>query len=265
MEDVKRRLEALAQAMPWPETPNVSARVQAAIADEPRRASTRPAPKSRTLVPRWPQAVASRVALAVVLVLFAGTAAIPPARSAVLRWLGITGVSITKVKRLPPASTTARLALGQPARLAAARREASFKVRVPAALGRPDQVLVRGHGPTFTVTLVYRPRAGLAELPGRPGIALLLTEFRGRSTPFIDKMMLASSKIERTPVNGRPGWWLVDPHEVIVQYAKHGVIDLQSRRLVKGKVLIWESGGLALRLESELDRTAALRLATSLR
>jgi hypothetical protein len=258
MDRLEQELIAFGRELPWPPTPDLVARVQHAI-----RSDVRAGSPGRVWWARWlAPGLAALLALAL-----AATAAIPAARSAVLRWLGITGVSVTQVKQLPPARAQGPLHLGNPTSLAAAQRSTPFRILVPRALGEPDQVLVRGTGASRAVTLVYRPRSELRRLPGVSSVGALLTEFRGASTPFIEKMVAEASSVRRTNVGGGTGWWLVNPHVVVVQYGHlgRGRVVAEPLRLVRGRVLIWERGELALRLESELALPDARRVGRSLR
>src|SRR3954449_1940635 len=117
MASLESRLAELCGQTRWPETPDVIPRVVAAI--EAERASAR-APEPRRARPRWLRPLpALPTAL---LVLLAATAAVPPARSAVLRLLGIKGATIHRVERLPHARTGAPLHLGSPTSRAEAQR-----------------------------------------------------------------------------------------------------------------------------------------------
>jgi hypothetical protein len=259
MSSLEDQLEALRRNREWPDTPDVIPHVLDAIEAE---RSARPAP--RTPRTRRPAMAGLRLAGATLGALLVATAAVPPARSAVLHWLGITGAPVHRVTTLPPARTAAPLHLGTSASLGTAQRAVSFRIRQPAALGPPERVLLAKRGPTHAVTLVYRPTPHLPALPGHPDIGLLLTEFVGRSTPFIDKMTLQASRVLRTDINGERGYWLEDPHVVIAQYGS-GDITPEPIRRVAGHVLLWESSPVSLRLESLLTRRAGAALARDLR
>jgi hypothetical protein len=258
MTSPEEALEALRRNGDWPDTPDVVPRVVDVIRAE-RSAQSAPR-RQRTRRPATARLRLVGTALATLLI---ATAALPPARSAVLRWLGIKGAPVHRVTTLPPARTSAPLHLGEPVSLGTAQRAVTFRIRRPATLGAPDRVLLAKRGPTHAVTLVYRPTPQLPALPGQPGIGLLLTEFIGRSTPFIDKMTLQASRVLRTDINGQRGYWLENPHVVIAQYGS-GNITPEPRRRVAGHVLLWESRPLSLRLESRLSRGASTALARDL-
>lgn len=89
MTSLERELRDLGGAIEWPETPDVARLVAARVAAPPERARHR------------------RLALLVAVVVAALLAvlAVPPARTAVLDWLGIGGARITVVDELPPVRT----------------------------------------------------------------------------------------------------------------------------------------------------------------
>lgn len=98
-----------------------------------------------------------------------------------------------------------------------------------------------------------------------PAIGLILTEFRGTLEPgYFQKVLGPGTTIETVRVRGTTGWWVSGaPHEfVYVDATGQPVFD--SRRTV-GDTLMWSDGTITFRLESALDRAAAIALADSLR
>ena len=100
----------------WPPEPDVAARVRARLEAEPRGAAPGAACGPRGGCPRAARARGG------------GVAAVPSARSAVLRWLGIEGVRIERVPEAPtpaptasPRSTSARARRSRAARWSRAR------------------------------------------------------------------------------------------------------------------------------------------------
>ena len=157
-ERIESRLADLAAHVELPPAPDIAARVRARVeAEPPRRA--------------WRLRPALAVPLALLALAVGGVAAVPSARSAVLRWLGIEGVKIERVPKAPtPAPTSSPLDLGE-------RTTLTSGVLVPDALGRPDAVYDDGD----QVTLLYRPRRGLPE-SAQTGAGALLSQFPGRTT-----------------------------------------------------------------------------------
>ena len=135
-------------------------------------------------------------------------------------------------------STVEQLELGRPVTL----EEAPLWRLVPD--DAPDRIYV-GNG---TVSLLW----------GTPDrVRLLLTEFQGDA--FIEKLIEQDARVDRVTVNGEPGAWLEEPHVVFFD-------DLRGRprrstgRLA-GKTLLWQHGEVTLRLEGDLSKEEALRIA----
>jgi len=173
---------------------------------------------------------------------------VPPARSAVLEWLGIASV---RIERAEPPRYGADLQLGRVATLAAARRDAGFPVGVPEALGEPDGVFV-SDAPA-RVDFVYR----------RP--YLLVTQFRAAAEPVIEKTLGASAKLERLRVDGDPAYFISGAEHGFA-YTGDGVFEFEPPRLAGNTLLVDRaSEGVLLRIEGELSREAAVRIAQSVR
>jgi hypothetical protein len=213
--------------------------------------------------PAW-QPIA--VAAALVLALFAGSLlAFPSVRETVADWLGVRGIGITIVPTLSPVPTNYRsLIIGRPASLEEARAAVAWPVLVPedALLGPPDEVYVDLSHRGGAVSLVWGARPGLPTA-SMTGAGLLLTEFRGSiNEQFFQKFVGPGSTIERVHVGDRIGYWISGaPHEVVV-LDPSGEPVFDTIRLA-GNVLMWEDGELTLRMESELGKDDALRVAAS--
>ena len=178
------------------------------------------------------------IALAVLVVAIGAVLAVPPARTAILDWLGLRGVSIVRVDELPPTPVAERLDLGRQVTL----EKLPGWVLVPD--DEPDGVYI-GHG---RVSLLW----------GTPDrVRLLLTEFQGEA--FIEKLIEPDAPVERVTVDGEPGAWLEDPHVVIFKDLR-GRIQESTPRLA-GKTLLWQDGEVTLRLEGNLSKEEALRIA----
>ena len=168
---------------------------RAAAARAPRVAACSPTRRLRPAV---------AVPLALLVLAAGGVAAVPSARSAVLRWLGIEGVKIERVPVAPtPAPTPRRRSTS------ASASPLARGALVPRALGRPDAVYADGDH----VTLLYRPRRGCRS-PSRPAPARCC-----RSSPAARTRSSSASWRARTrrssacAVDGEPGFWLAgDAH-----------------------------------------------------
>jgi hypothetical protein len=240
MAELERELRLL--SVDWPPEPDLTRAVWRRLAEEPRRVF----PWRRTLA----------VAFAVLVVSIAAVFAVPSARTAILRWFGLTHVRVVRVDRLPPTRKMSAADLGTQTKLADAARRAGF---APLVLhNRPDFVFfAQTEGGGSRVTLVYgdvaKPR-------------LVLSEFRGIGvTKFVQKLAVPGTQVERLQVGGDPGLWISGaPHAVY--YAEPGNPDdvYISEPLLAGNTLVWERGGeLTLRLEGDLSKDEALALAKS--
>ena len=257
MSELETRLSEL--QVEWPPEPDVSARVRARIEAEPRQRGRRGPRVEGALPERTRRRFARRlrpafaIPLALLAVAVGGVAAVPSARSAVLRWLGIEGVRIERVPEAPtPApSPTPILDLGEPARLTPA-------TLVPAALGPPDGIYAAGE----RVTLLYEPRPGLPESE-QSGAGALLSQFPGRTNvQFIRKFAGPDTTIDRVRIDGEPGYWIAgEPHGLLYEDPS-GVIREAPTRLA-GPTLVWRRGDLTLRLEADVSKSRALAIARS--
>jgi hypothetical protein len=192
------------------------------------------------------------IATAVLVVAVAAVLAVPPARSALFDWLGIGGARIVRVDELPPAPTSGHLDLGRTVTLAEARRLSPWLL-VPSVegFGDSDRVSYSPSVPGGKVTFLW----------GTPEhLRLLLTEFRG--TPYIEKLVRSEAKIESVSVDGHRGVWLEEPH--VLFYIDPFGRTRENTSRVAGKTLLWERNGVTLRLEGELSKADAVRLASKL-
>lgn len=222
MPELDAALRELGRQIEFPPTPDLASQLRGRL-ERPRR---------------WRRPLA--VALAVLIVAVGAVLAVPPARTAILDWLGLRGVSIVRVDELPPTSPVGRLDLGRRVTL----DEAPPWTLVPD--DQPDSVWVDDG----TVSLLW----------GTPDdVRLLLTEFRGEA--FIEKLIEPNVDVEPVSVNGLPGAWLEQPHVVMFKDPSGRLRDNEGR--LAGKTLIWQDSDLTLRLEGDLSKAEALRIARS--
>jgi hypothetical protein len=255
---MSERLESELRALEiaWPATPDIGAAVLARLESEPaparRRRSWWP---PRGLVPAVAWAAA-----AVVAALAVTMAASPSARSAILEWLGLKSV---KIERKAPTATPVprrsqlgtELDLGQRVSLDEARRQVGFRVRVPSALPAPDAVWYHGPPPPGgRVSFVYKPQPGITRSP-QTGTGLLVSEWRATVGRVIEKAA-GSARLERLIVGGDRAYFISGaPHGMVWEDA-NGQVGYEDQRL---------AGNTLLRVEGQLSRAAAVRIAESLR
>jgi hypothetical protein len=220
MAELDAALRELGRQVEFPPTPDLASAIRGRL--------ERPRP--------WRRPVA--IALAVLVVAIGAVLAVPPARTAILDWLGLRNVKIVRVDELPPTSPIGRLDLGRRVTL----EEAPRWTVVPD--DEPDRVYVGDD----TVSLLW----------GTPDdVRLLLTEFRGQA--FVEKLLTPDVQVERVSVNGRLGAWLEQPHAVMFKDPQGQVRDNRAR--LAGKTLLWQDGEVTLRLEGDLSKAEALRIA----
>lgn len=243
MSDLELELRDLGAALAFPSTPELGARVRSRLATEPERRR------------RWFrfERRALAVALAVVVVALAGVLAVPPARTAILEWLGIKGVQLEFVDDLPALAVTEDLELGERTTLDQAQRRAGFEVVEPTELGEPDAVYFREPPDGGQVAFVY----GSAER-----VRLLLTEFVGNYRPFIHKIIDGGARVESVDIDGVPGVWIEGAHYFNYE-DESGYFAQEFVRLVD-RVLLWARDGVTFRLEGDLTKDRAVEVAEAL-
>jgi len=236
----------------------------------PGRLARRLGPLARRPAPaQWRGWQRVAVAALVLLVLAAGiVVATPGAREAVARRLGLRGVEI-HLGGPAPTSTTLRpgagadLGLGRRVTLEQARAAVGFRLLVPAVPGfeRPDAVYLSDNVPGGRVDFVYLPRPGLRASPFTD-VGLLVTEFQ--ATPFTEKFAKDTTQVEQVTVGGELGYWLTGQPHAFVYRDRNGNLQGETARLA-GSTLVWTHGVLTLRLEGQVSKQEALRLAESMR
>jgi hypothetical protein len=233
---IEQELRAL--PIEWPATPDLAGTVAVRLGD----AAPRPArPWQRTLA----------VALAVLVVAATAVLAFSPgARSALLELFGIRGATVTRVEELPEARGGEQLDLGERVSLEQAEREAGFEPLLPRGEDVDQVWLDRGIGRGAIAVVWCCPR-------------VVLTQFRGLTTPYAEKFVGSGTKVEYVAVNGRQGIWIEGASHVVIFRDEFGRV--QERPRLARNVLLWEDGPLTLRLEGDFTLQRALALAEGIR
>jgi hypothetical protein len=227
----ERELQALARYVDFPAERDLAPAVRARLTAHPQR-------RRRALV----------AALAAVVLALAVAFAVPPARSAILRFFHLQGVTIQVVDRLPEVKTSAALDLGNPLTLAEARRTMRFRPLTSSLLGEPDRITWDGHQLWF----VYGQTR------------LLVSQFLASGVPlYIKKVAEPGTRITPVVVNGQTGFFLSGARHFLYMAPTRIVLDERVR--LARDVLLWEHGPLTLRLEGQLTLAEALRIARSFR
>jgi hypothetical protein len=233
--ELERRLAGLGAEIAVPVEPDVAAAVVARLDQRPRR----PFP--------WRTAA---LALAVLAVAVGAAFAVPQARTTILRWFHLRGVTVERVETLPPATERSHAAgLGIRMSLSEAERIVGFRLALPQfEHGRPGRVYVRD--------------AQLASVIVRAhGEPVLLSEFRSANPEFLRKSTATETRVEPVRVDGEPGLWIEGGTHVLIY---PGGSTEPGAVLIRGNVLLWVHRNLTLRLEGELSKGEALRLGKSI-
>jgi hypothetical protein len=184
------------------------------------------------------------------------------ASPAVGDWFGLRGVRVTR-QQTPVTGPPLGSALDLGRRVTLAELSVTdMRLRIPVALGGPDELWLDRAAGGAVVTLLYRPHAGLPEV-GVSGVGALLSQLEGSlgGQGVIGKLAGPDTRIESVLVGGHRGLWLEGAHGVAVLDASGQLVPQTLR--IADRVLLWEDGDVTVRLESALDRDAAIALAES--
>ena len=226
---LEQRLVELAREVEWPQTP----RFDLGFEGRPERR-------------RWLRPLA--LALTIAVVAFGAVLAVSPgARSALLELFHLKGATIELVETLPevPVQETD---FGERVSREEAERRVGFEL-VDLEGQDPDAVFVLDDRlATFVYGPVDEPRLVLSQLNG--------SVWDG----FVKKVASAGTTVVPVQVDGEQGYYVTgDDHFVMFRDENGQITD--ERTFLAGTVLLWNRGGLLLRLEGDLARAEALRIA----
>jgi hypothetical protein len=229
MSELELQLTALGRELDFPREPDLAPAVRE------RLEGRRPFP--------W-RAVA--VAFAVVVLAVGAAFAVPPARSAILRFFHLGGESVQRVQTLPSAVERSQAGgLGSPLSRSEAERRVGFRLVLPPLEGDgPRRVYLLGDTLATVVLHAY----------GHP---VLLSEFQSSHPEFLQKLVV--EPVEPVRVNGARGLWVKGVHTLSYFNARLGFRERPVK--IHGNVLLWVRGPLTLRLEGRLTKEQALALA----
>lgn len=238
MSGLERELSALAPAVEWPDAPDLATVIVDRLAATPQRRHR----EHRRL---------AIVVVAAVLVAILGTLAVPPARTAILEWLGIGGARIVRVDELPALPPVQELdVLGLRATLAEARARAGFPFADP-----PDDEPAPNElrlAPGLRVSYLWRDggevRLLITQFPGRVGDPRLVKKLAGQTT-----------LVDRFELDGNPAVWLEGGPHVVLFVAPDGTIR-DDQGWLAGNTLLVDRNGTTVRIEGAVDRAQAIDL-----
>ncbi len=272
LERVETRLIELAEAYPYPPTPDIAGAVARRLAWSER-------PRRRRFVPRLAWAVV------LLLVLSAALLSVPGVRAEILEFIQVGVIRIFLAEPTPTpgslptpggaaaetptpgsrpftgipdsqsSSTPTAPAFNLDGRttLVEAASRVTLPIKIPYSGDEPDlpdEVFLQDLGGQALVLVWLDPQP-----PGQVLFSLHILEPGDYSIEKIQPIIL-----ERTTVNGETAYWTNGPYMLRL---KNRVLD--TIRLVEGHVLMWTEGEITYRLESNLSLEEAVRLAESLR
>jgi hypothetical protein len=239
--DLEAELRTLGREIDVPAAPDLTADVRARL--------ERPALRRR---PSWWRGW--RVAVPIVLALLGLLLATPQGRAVITEVFRFAGIELRQESvRLPSPRISPSLPGERRMSLQQARRQVTFPILVPAALGAPDEVVVSDGG--RVVSLAYR-RTPYGEVR--------MDEFDGHLNPVYFHKFVHAENVAQVDVTGRPGLWITGPHDIFY-VRRDGIEDTASARLTTGNTLVWDTGKVAIRLEGGFGKDQALAVARSVR
>jgi len=205
------------------------------------------------------------VAATLAVILVAAFLLTPDLAARAAQILGLPGVQIYRVPQSPtarPSAPALAFAGQRVATTAEATRVAGFPVRAPSALGEPSAIYVETA--PVRVTLVYASVKGIPVSP-QAGVSAIVVEFKGTiETQIMAKAIGPGTTLDAVPLGSGVAYYLAgQPHQFFFRDPA-GNLQPETLRLA-GNTLLWEEGGVTYRLEAQVSREEAIRIATTLR
>ncbi len=203
---------------------------------------------------------------AVIALLMGATGATAAVVSRIVRVGGVE-IQLDTAPTPTQATTTAPSPLrwpGEPVTLEEARRRFHARIRLPRTLGPPRSAYWMVPPSTGQVTTVWSTAAKLPPTSD-PTIGALLTQFRGTASaaPIMKKVAGPGTKVEPVTVNGHAGWWLSGAGHSVAIVDSSGT-RVEPARLARN-TLLWTQGDITFRLEINVSRDDALRIARTVK
>jgi hypothetical protein len=227
MTELERALVALGGELEFPPTPELVGAV-----------------RERLQRRRWVRPLVFVVALGALAI---GVAlAVPPARSAILKFFHIGSATVERVETLPPAQQRPLVAgLGPALVREDAEMAAGIHMRLPDGVAAPKRFYAR---PGLISTLL--------RTDGKP---VLYSELKGDQMGLFKKFATTATTVQPVAL-GEFGLWLEGGKHVLMWQLNFGRIHRVETRLA-GNVLLWLVNGTTYRLEGDLDKSQMLKLA----
>ena len=238
MSELELALTQIGRELDYPEAPDLTTAVRQRLVEGRRPRSWR-----RPLV----------IALAALAVGIGAVLAVPQARSAVFDWLGIGAVTIRQVEGLPPVElATEDLGVGDRVSLEEARERVNFPVRVPTLPGYEDPNVYYGEPlPSGQVSFVY----GSLDKP-----QLLITQVAAIGA--LEKLVNTATRVEQVSTDDATGVWIEGERHFLFY---PGADREEPFRLVGNTLVLERNDGVTVRIEADISKEQALRIARSMR
>jgi hypothetical protein len=244
MAELEQALRAVGRGIDYPELPDLTGAVRRRLAEgeQPRLGLGR----RRALV----------VALAVLAVAVGAVLAVPQARSTVFDWLGIGNVTIRYVEELPPVErATADLGLGERVSLSEARERADFPIMVPTIENLDDPPKVYYRSEASQVAFLYGSEDDPKLLITQAGVSGAVQKLTNLDMTDVELVVVAP---------GNAGVWISGEKHALF-YPGGPVHGEEPFRLV-GNALVYETpAAVTVRIEAEISKDEAIRIARSMR
>jgi len=238
-------VQLLSQAMAFPTTPSLAARVRSRIEAErgvPTRAGS------------WQLALTAAAAMLVGVAFLAGVVA--PARDAVADLFD--SINIFETDELP--SDLTRDITGTPISLEAAEATLGRPIRLPTYPEEltPERVLLQDFGQVKAAVLFF-------EHPDGTRFALFETNAGvGKGLPAVGKGIADEAQAEPVSGLGSEAYWLTGLR-IVQYYDLKGSVIQDSVRATDVNTLLWGEDGYVFRIEGDLTQEEAIKIAKSLR
>jgi hypothetical protein len=189
----------------------------------------------------------------------------PPVADALGHLLSLPGIQIYRVPQTPSARPNASAPTFPGQRVASAAeasRIAGFTVRMPAGLGDPSAIYVETA--PVRVTIVYASVPGIPVSP-QAGVSAIVVEFKGTiETQIMAKAVGPGTTLDAVPLGSGVAYYLAgQPHQFFFRDPT-GLVQPETLRLA-GNTLLWQEDGTTYRLEAQVGRDEAVRIASTLR
>ena len=154
---------------------------------------------------------------------------------------------------------------GDPVTEVEAKRRYQARIRLPRVLAGPRSLFWMTPPRTGTVTAVWSPSQLLPKMSD-PKVGMLFSQFRGsaRADPIMAKKSISvGGTVESITFGKQSGWWISGPLHAVEIIDESGTRTELPR--LAGNTLVWTDNLYTYRLEGNVTKAVALRIARSVR